>query len=107
MFYLTAQERKFVVLVIAVFILGALVQLLLRRDIAPMRWAKAVRHFKININTAREDQLQMLPGIGATLAHRIVAYRKEHGLFNALEDIEDVDGLTAKRFAHIKELVDL
>jgi len=107
MFYLTPQERKFIAIVMIVFIMGAAVQLLLRRDIAPVRWAKQLRNFKININTARADQLQMLPGIGATLAARIMDYRRENGPFKALEDLEDVDGLTAKRFGHIKELIEL
>ena len=107
MFYLTPQERKFICLVMIVFIMGAAVQLLLRRDIAPVRWAKQLRNFKININTARADQLQMLPGIGASLATRIMDYRRENGPFKALEDLENVDGLTAKRFGHIKELIEL
>ena len=107
MFYLTPQERKFICLVMIVFIMGASVQLLLRRDIAPVRWAKHLRQFKININTARAGQLQMLPGIGASLAQRIMDYRRENGPFKALEDLEDVDGLTAKRFGRIEEFIEL
>ena len=107
MLYLTPQERKFICLIMIVFIMGAGVQLLLRRDIAPVRWAKQVRQFKININTARVDQLQMLPGIGAKLAGRIVDYRRTNGPFKTLEDLQDVDGLTAKRFGRIKELIEL
>jgi competence ComEA-like helix-hairpin-helix protein len=107
MFYLTPQERKFIVLVMIVFIVGASVQLFLRRGIAPVRWFKSVRQFKININTAREDQLQMLPGIGVKLATRIVDYRQANGPFQALEDLKNVHGLTAKRLAHIKELIQL
>jgi competence ComEA-like helix-hairpin-helix protein len=107
MFYLTPQERKFIAIIMIVFISGAAVQLVFRRDIAPVRWARSVRHFKININTARADQLQMLPGIGATLASRIVDYRRENGPFKTPEDIQDVDGLTAKRFGRIKELIEL
>jgi len=106
-FYLTPQERKFIAVIMIVFIMGAAVQLLLRRDIAPVRWAKSVRQFKIDINTARGDQLQMLPGIGAALASRIVDYRRENGPFKALEDLQDVDGLTKKRFGRIKELIEL
>ena len=68
MFYLTPQERKFIAIIMIIFIIGAAVQLLFKRDIAPVRWAKSVRNFKININTARLDQFQMLPGIGAKLA---------------------------------------
>jgi competence ComEA-like helix-hairpin-helix protein len=107
MFYFTPQERKFIALVIIIFIAGASVQLLLRRDIAPVRWFKSVRQFKININTARAEQFQILPGIGASLARRMVEYRQEHGLFKSLEDLQNVDGLTAKRFMHIKELIEL
>jgi competence ComEA-like helix-hairpin-helix protein len=107
MFYLTPQERKFIAIIMIVFIMGAGVQLLLRRDIAPVRWAKSVRQFKININTARAEQFQMLPGIGATLTSRIIDYRKQKGPFRALEDLENVDGLTAKRFGRIKELIEL
>jgi competence ComEA-like helix-hairpin-helix protein len=107
MLYLTPQERKFICFIMIVFIMGAAVQLFLRRDIAPVRWAKQVRQFKIDINTARADQFQMLPGIGATLAGRIVYYRKENGPFKELEDLQNVDGLTNKRFEHIKELIEL
>ena len=107
MFYLTPQERKFICLIMIVFIIGSAVQLFLRRDMAPVRWAKQVRQFKININTARAEQLQMLPGIGATLAARIVEYRQESGSFKKLEGLQDVEGLTKKRFGHIKELIEL
>ena len=107
MFHLTPQERKFICLIMIVFIIGAAVQLVLRRDIAPMRWARSVRQFKININTARPEQLQMLPGVGAALASRIIEYRKENGPFRNLDDLQDVDGLTAKRFAKIKGLIEL
>ena len=107
MFYLTPQERKFIAIIMIVFIMGSAVQLLLRRDIPPVRWAKSVRNFKININTARVDQFQMLPGIGAALASRIVDYRREHGPFKVLEDFQGVHGLTAKRFGRIKELIEL
>lgn len=107
MFYLTPQERKFIVVVMIICIVGAAVQLLLRRDISPMRWAKSARQFKININTARADQLQMLPGIGASLASRIVDYRKGNGAFKAIDELKEIDGLTSKRFSRIKELVEL
>lgn len=107
MLYLTPQERKFIALIMIVFIMGATVQLLLRRDIAPVRWARSVRRFKININTARADQLQMLPGIGATLAARILDYRRDSGPFKSLEDLENVDGVTDKRFIHIRDLIEL
>jgi competence ComEA-like helix-hairpin-helix protein len=107
MFYLTSQERRFIAIIIIIFIIGSGVQLLLRRDIAPVRWAKSVRQFKININTARVDQFQMLPGVGATLAGRIVSYRQQYGLFSSVEDLCKVKGLRPKHLARIRGLVEL
>jgi len=107
MFYLTPQERKFIAMIMIVFIMGSFVQLIFRRDIAPVRWVKSVRNFKISINTARNDQLQMLPGVGAKLAQRIVDYRRQNGPFKNLKNLIDVDGFTAKHFERIKELIEL
>jgi competence ComEA-like helix-hairpin-helix protein len=107
MFYLTPQERKFICLVCLVFIVGAFVQLLFKRDIAPVRWFKHVREFKININTASAEQLQMLPGIGSKLSQNIVNYRREISSFRTLDQLEDVDGMTSKRFERIKGLIEL
>ena len=90
-----------------IFIMGAAVQLSFKRDIAPVRWAKSVRQFRININTSRQEQLQMLPGIGATLAQRILDYRRDNGSFKSLEDLQDVDGMTKKRYSHIQESIEL
>jgi len=107
MFYLTSQERKFVAAVMVVFIAGAFIQLLFKRDIAPVRWAHQVRQFKINVNTARADELQMLPGIGSKLAQRIIECRQENGPFKDLEDLQNVNGITKKRFGKIKDLIEL
>ena len=48
---------------------------------------------KVNINSASVDELAMLPGIGEALAQRIVDYRKEHGAFQAKEDLLNVKGI--------------
>ena len=36
---------------------------------------------KININTATQEQLDNLPGVGASTAQKIINYRKENGKF--------------------------
>lgn len=41
----------------------------------------------VNINTATQAQLETLPGIGPTLAQRIIAYRSENGRFTRIEDL--------------------
>ena len=61
--------------------------------------------FPIDINTASYTELMALPGIGEVLAQRIVDYRTEHGPFEAVERIKDVNGISDKRFEDIKDLI--
>lgn len=60
---------------------------------------------KININTASEAQLCEIPGIGATRAAAIVAYRQESGSFLSIEDIMNVSGIKEGTFAKIKDRI--
>ena len=46
---------------------------------------------KININTATQEQLETLPGIGPSTAKKIIDYRKENGKFKNIEDIKNVN----------------
>ncbi len=57
---------------------------------------------KVNINSANVDELQALPKIGPALAGRIIEYRKAHGPFTSIADIENVKGIGEKTFNKIK-----
>lgn len=59
----------------------------------------------ININKANETDLQTLPGIGASLAGRIVEYRNSNGKFNKIEDIKNVSGIGESKYENIKNLI--
>ncbi len=59
----------------------------------------------ININTASIDELDTLPGIGPTLAQRIVDYRNQHGPFPNIQAIMDVPGIGASTFDEIQSLI--
>ena len=60
---------------------------------------------KININTAAEEELVSLSGIGEGRAADIIAYRKENGAFSCIEDIMKVSGIGEKTFEEIKERI--
>jgi competence protein ComEA len=58
---------------------------------------------KIYINTASEEEILQLPGIGPTKAAAIIAYREEHGPFQKAEDLLNVTGIGEKTLEKIKE----
>ena len=59
----------------------------------------------LNLNTATETQLEGLPGIGPSMAQRIVEYRKKNGAFKKAEDLMNVKGIGEKSFLKLKPLV--
>lgn len=50
----------------------------------------------LNVNTADAEALTALPGIGPVKAAAIVAYREENGPFATLQDLEQVEGISAR-----------
>ena len=61
--------------------------------------------FLIDINTADESALDLLPGIGPAYAQRIVEYRTQNGPFQTIEDIMNVSGIGEKKFEAMKDLI--
>ena len=61
--------------------------------------------FPLDINKARIEDLMELPGIGETLAQRIVEYRKSHGGFRSVDELRKVRGIGEKRMAQLRPLV--
>ncbi len=59
----------------------------------------------INLNTATEEQLDSLPGIGPVTAANIISYREENGGFSSIEEIQKVSGIGEAKFAQIEELI--
>jgi competence protein ComEA len=61
---------------------------------------------KIDINTARMEDLHSLKGIGHTKAVAIMEYRKKHP-FKKIEDIMKVKGIGKKTFEKIKSEIEV
>jgi competence protein ComEA len=59
----------------------------------------------VDLNSANQAELESLPGIGPTMAERIIAYRQEHGPFLYIEDVMAVEGIGEGIFAKIKEQI--
>jgi competence protein ComEA len=59
----------------------------------------------VNINTAGLAELETLPGIGPSLAQRIISYREDNGAYTDTEDIKKVSGIGNKRYEQLKDLI--
>ena len=57
----------------------------------------------INLNMASKEELMTLSGIGESRADAILAYRKENGNFQRIEDIMKVPGIKNAAFQKIKD----
>jgi competence protein ComEA len=78
--------------------------------LAPPSAAASISHpqneERININTASVEELQrLLPGVGPTLASRIVEHRRRHGPFKRPQDVVIVRGMSAKLYRRIANLI--
>lgn len=61
----------------------------------------------ININTASLEELERLPGIGPSIAQKIIDYRQENGPFTSIDEIQDVSGIGPVKYEQIKDLITL
>ena len=58
----------------------------------------------VNINTATEEELKSLPGIGEVTAKAIINYRKDTP-FKTIDDIKNVTGIGESKFKQIKDYI--
>ena len=59
----------------------------------------------VDLNTADQQQLESLPGIGPARAAAIIAHREQQGIFLAIEEITSVSGIGQGIFDNLQHLV--
>jgi len=57
----------------------------------------------VNINTATQEEIETLSGIGPVKAKSIVDYRKAHGGFKSVDELENVDGIGAATLNNLRK----
>lgn len=71
----------------------------------PTTGGAGVRGGRLNLNTADEASLELLPGVGPTMARRIVEHRKKHGPFRSVLDLDAVEGIGEKTIERLAPLL--
>ncbi len=56
----------------------------------------------LDLNTATEQELEQLDGVGPAIAANIVAYREQHGGFASVDELDEVSGIGEAKLAAIR-----
>lgn len=59
----------------------------------------------VNINTAVQSELETLPGIGPSLAKKIIEFRTKNGNFKTAADLVAVPGIGDKKYEQLKNMI--
>lgn len=59
----------------------------------------------VNLNTANEQELESLPGVGEVTAGRIIEYREANGPFHSVDDLVHIQGISMKTINGLRDLV--
>lgn len=59
----------------------------------------------VSINSGSIAELSALPGIGKSIAAKIIEYRNEYGSFHNLDELMNVSGIGSKKYEKIKQYI--
>lgn len=114
MFSLTHQERKVLIFIGILILIGSILRMLnlnaIREDLSFDRNKSVISENTglsktINVNAATSEDLESISGIGKVIASRIIDYRNQFGSFDNLEDLKKIKGIGNKKIETIKKYI--
>ena len=112
MLCLTIQERKVILFIASLILIGSLIKYFTKTSTANSypkdKQISTILDFNdsktvIDINNASQEEFEKLSGIGKAISGRIIDYRNSFGPFNNLEDLTKVKGIGHKKLEAIKD----
>lgn len=94
---ITRSDAAVIAVLCAILIAGVAVGYVgdgARRRPAEHLLAKRQQLYHIDINSAEQAELELLPGIGPARANKIIAYREEYGPFASVAALKNVKGIS-------------
>ena len=74
--------------------------------IPPLRFrALRLAPIMVRINEAKQEDFEQLPGIGPSIAKKIIEYREQNGKFTAIDELQEVKGIGEAKLENIKEYI--
>lgn len=62
---------------------------------------------QVNLNSASQQELESLPGIGPVTARAIIEWREQNGNFSTVEELQEISGIGPKTFQKLQPHVTL
>lgn len=105
MFNLTAEEKKVVLFLISIALLGVGINFSLKINSPIKKFILAdVNIAKINLNQASLQDLLESRALSKKLAEKIIEYRLLRGGFSDLEELKEIKGIGEHRYEKLREL---
>ncbi|MDD5005075.1 MAG: helix-hairpin-helix domain-containing protein [Candidatus Omnitrophica bacterium] len=111
MFDLTSQEKKTIIFVLSLCILGIGLDFFRKKadriDLVNYKALEEQLIKKSDINKAGFSELANIPGVGERLAYSIIDYRKAKGGFKNIEELKEIKGIKDKKLEQLKKYLTL
>jgi len=101
---LTCQERKVVLFLISIALIGAGVDFAVKMNTGIEKVIVSENIAKININLASLDDLINSGVVTQKLAQKIIEYRDNVGSFGNIKELKEVKGIGEARLEKIEEI---